>query len=170
MRARRRRFNDILVFMRITVYSKETKQKTTMNAVWWRWQYYPTRLQIKLINGNIREFNAFNIWYIDAEKGSLNYYENDGNGYVYILSNPAIPGLLKVGYTRKDPEDRVAALSNHTNMPLPFVIEAVFLCSDPQWDEIKAHHALDSCRIGDKEFFALSIKDAIEIVKKSIKE
>ena len=41
------------------------------------------------------------------------------NGYVYILSNPAMPGLLKIGYTERDVQERVKELSN-TGIPSPF--------------------------------------------------
>ena len=31
---------------------------------------------------------------------------NTKQGYVYILINPSLKGLLKVGQTKKDPEER----------------------------------------------------------------
>jgi hypothetical protein len=43
-------------------------------------------------------------------------------GWVYVITNLAMPGLVKVGYSRKDPELRAAEL-NSTGTPHPFVVE-----------------------------------------------
>ena len=45
-------------------------------------------------------------------------------GYVYVLSNPAMPGLYKIGSTR-DLTSRLKDLSNGTGVPAEFEIEAV---------------------------------------------
>lgn len=42
------------------------------------------------------------------------------HGYVYILSNPSMPGLLKIGMTRFDPTRRVQELSSATGVPTQF--------------------------------------------------
>ena len=39
---------------------------------------------------------------------------------VYILTNEAMPGLIKIGYTDKSIEERMKELSRHTGVPLPF--------------------------------------------------
>jgi len=43
-------------------------------------------------------------------------------GWVYIIANKAMPGLVKVGYSMKDPELRAAELNN-TGSPHPYVLE-----------------------------------------------
>ena len=43
-------------------------------------------------------------------------------GFIYIMSNPAHPGLLKIGQTSKDPLVRRKDLST-TGVPEEFVIE-----------------------------------------------
>ena len=44
-------------------------------------------------------------------------------GFVYIMSNPAFPQLLKIGKSGKDPTgDRVKEL-NQTGVPEPFKVE-----------------------------------------------
>jgi hypothetical protein len=44
-------------------------------------------------------------------------------GYIYILSNPAMQGLLKIGVTSRDVRERVTQLSAATGVPKPFEIE-----------------------------------------------
>ena len=51
---------------------------------------------------------------IEGEKSMTN------QGYVYILSNISMPGLLKIGMTRLDPTKRVKELSSSTGVPTPF--------------------------------------------------
>ena len=43
--------------------------------------------------------------------------------YVYILSNPAMPGLIKIGYTKNHPGERVKQLSRSSSIPVPFDVE-----------------------------------------------
>ena len=43
-------------------------------------------------------------------------------GYIYVLINPAMPGLLKIGLTTKTPEERVKELSNATGVPINFIL------------------------------------------------
>ena len=49
------------------------------------------------------------------EQNENNHSSN--HGYVYILSNPGMPGLLKIGMTRFDPTRRVQELSSATGVP-----------------------------------------------------
>jgi tetratricopeptide (TPR) repeat protein len=43
-------------------------------------------------------------------------------GYLYILINPSMPGLAKVGKTTRDPTNRVAELSGATGVATPFML------------------------------------------------
>jgi hypothetical protein len=72
---------------------------------------------------------------------------------VYVLSNPAYPGMVKVGYTRRHVRRRIAELSSPTGVPLPFELEAFFPSSRPERDEASVHAALREHRVGPKEFF-----------------
>jgi hypothetical protein len=45
-------------------------------------------------------------------------------GYIYVLSNPSMPGIVKVGRTFREPRARAAELSASTGVPTPFKIEA----------------------------------------------
>lgn len=139
-----------------------------MEAIWWRWQYYPVRLQIMLSNGHFREFEAHNLAYIDAEEPSQNYHgKTSGEGFIYVLSNKAYPGLVKIGYTRQDPEQRAAQLFS-SGVPYPFEIEATFKCKDAQWTELSTHNSLQRFKAGDREFFKLTPIAAIFRIRQII--
>ena len=43
-------------------------------------------------------------------------------GYVYILTNPSMPGLVKVGKTTTTPNQRMSELHS-TGVPTPFELE-----------------------------------------------
>jgi hypothetical protein len=48
---------------------------------------------------------------------------NTKQGYVYILINPSLKGLLKVGQTKKDPEERAKEISQGTGVPTHYFVE-----------------------------------------------
>jgi hypothetical protein len=80
------------------------------------------------------------------------------DGYLYCLSNPSIPDLLKVGMTERTPEDRVRELFK-TGVPTPFKIEFAKQVSDPKQKEKTLHALLSQYtdRVSSKrEFFRVS--------------
>ena len=86
-------------------------------------------------------------------------------GYIYILSNQAMHGLLKIGITSRNVEDRVAELSSATGVPKPFEIEYYCLTRDPEEIERAAHERLLSHRAGKKkEFFEVPLLEAIDLI------
>ncbi len=88
-------------------------------------------------------------------------------GFIYILINPAMPGLLKIGKTSGSPENRAAKLSAVTGLPTPFVVACDWITSDCDAAELEVHARLETSRYGkDREFFRLSLKEAIKIVSK----
>jgi hypothetical protein len=84
-------------------------------------------------------------------------------GYLYILSNKAIPGLLKIGYTTRDIEKRVLELTT-TGVPSKFEIEFYCEIGNARIFESAVHRELKKYR-QEREFFQCSIKQAVEIVK-----
>jgi len=62
------------------------------------------------------------------------------NGYVYILINPAMPGLVKIGSTILTPDERARQLSSSTGVPRPFQVAAF----EPFDDELRAERELQS--------------------------
>lgn len=86
-------------------------------------------------------------------------------GYLYVLSNNAMPGLLKIGLTTRAVEDRVAELNAATGVPSPFVLEAYFESADPSKDEAAVHRRYAAQRNRGKEFFRLDLSDTIQAVR-----
>src|SRR3954466_7359261 len=43
-------------------------------------------------------------------------------GFVYILINPSLPGLVKIGKTTRSSESRAMELSAPTGLPTPFIV------------------------------------------------
>ncbi|WP_418113608.1 GIY-YIG nuclease family protein [Vibrio scophthalmi] len=86
-------------------------------------------------------------------------------GFVYVLSNESMPGLVKVGLTTALPEDRSKQLFT-TAIPTPFEVEFRIMTSNPNMLESKAHAILDDVRVNNRrEFFRTSIEDAIGAVR-----
>jgi hypothetical protein len=84
-------------------------------------------------------------------------------GWIYIISNPAMPGLVKVGFSLKDPRLRAQELSS-TGCPQPYRVEYDMVVTAPREVERKIHQRLLSKRDG-KEWFRCSVVEAIAAVK-----
>lgn len=85
------------------------------------------------------------------------------NGYVYILFNPSMPNMVKIGMTKKEPEERIQELSSATGVPTPFILAYRKLFSDCQAAEQKIHQLLEDYRISSsREFFQIPIYKAID--------
>ncbi|RKR31218.1 GIY-YIG nuclease family protein [Paraburkholderia sp. BL17N1] len=86
-------------------------------------------------------------------------------GYVYIISNKAMPDLLKVGFTTRSPDERAAELSG-TALPYPSVVEYSVLVDHAAVVEREVHRRLASLRVSqNREWFQCSRTKAIETVK-----
>lgn len=84
-----------------------------------------------------------------------------GAGYIYILSNSAMPGLIKIGLTYRRVEERLLELSGVTGVPTPFVIEYFCLTADVEEVEKELHARFSTTRSPGREFFATALPDAI---------
>ena len=85
---------------------------------------------------------------------------------VYVLTNPAMPGMVKIGRTSQDDaKTRIDQLYT-TGVPVPFTLE--FVCKVPNSEEVERalHLAFAPHRINPKrEFFLIEPAQAIAILK-----
>jgi hypothetical protein len=87
-------------------------------------------------------------------------------GIVYVLSNEAMPGLVKIGRTSGESVSRrVAELSRATGVPLPFKVEAAREVHDAILVERALHTAFYPDRVNpQREFFAIDAHRAVVLV------
>lgn len=85
---------------------------------------------------------------------------------VYVLTNPAMPGLVKIGRTdNSDANSRIGQLYT-TGVPVPFTIEYACKVENPDQVEKALHVAFAPHRINPKrEFFQIDPGQAIAILK-----
>mgnify|MGYP001223699850 CR=1 FL=1 len=85
---------------------------------------------------------------------------------VYILTNQAMPGIIKIGFTDNSVEQRMKELDK-TATPIPFECYYAKRIDKAEFVEKKMHEAFDEFRIRDnREFFRMSpdqAKAALEI-------
>jgi len=86
-------------------------------------------------------------------------------GWVYVITNKAMPDLVKVGYSTKDPVLRAKELDG-TGVPHAFEVVYDALVSDPREVEQRAHKVLAEFREG-KEWFRCSIEVSVRAIKES---
>jgi len=91
-------------------------------------------------------------------------------GYVYILINPSMDNLVKIGKTNRDPELRAKELSSTTGVPTPFIV--VYECYFEECSNAEkfVHTDLENkgYRVSlNREFFEIPVKDAIDSVIKA---
>ena len=88
-------------------------------------------------------------------------------GYVYALINPSMPGLVKVGRTERDPENRIGELSAATGVATPFILAFKEYFSDCESAETHIHTMLEigGARLSaNREFFQASLNDVVSVI------
>lgn len=84
-------------------------------------------------------------------------------GWVYIIKNDAMPGLVKIGYSTKDPHLRAREFDG-TASPHPYRVVYDALLFEPREVEQRVHALLKDKREG-KEWFRCSIEDAVNAIR-----
>ena len=104
---------------------------------------------------------------IDKRLDSIAYRESHSKaGWLYVITSPSLPGLVKLGATRRlNPTIRVKELSS-SSLPEPFHAHC-FVFSDDCFElENNIHKYFDKERVNpDREFFRIEPKDAIDVLK-----
>lgn len=87
-------------------------------------------------------------------------------GWVYILTNPAMPGLVKIGLTTRSPTERMAELTKATGVPEPFVMVWNRAVRDCGQVEETAHRMLKDRRVHQgREFFRCDPATAQQVIE-----
>jgi hypothetical protein len=87
--------------------------------------------------------------------------ESHEEGYVYAMTNEAMPGLVKIGMTCDHPEERAKELSSATGVPFPFKVAFCKKVYNPRVKEAAMHELLSALgfRVNEKrEFFNCSLQ------------
>lgn len=104
---------------------------------------------------------------IDKRLDSIAYRESHSKaGWLYVISSPSLPGLVKLGCTRRlNPALRVRELSS-SSLPEPYHAHC-FVFSDDCFElENNIHKYFDKERVNpDREFFRIKPKEAIDVLK-----
>jgi DNA-directed RNA polymerase subunit RPC12/RpoP len=106
----------------------------------------------------------------EIAEGSQTDGVQPNGGFLYVLVNSAMPGLLKIGKTERDTESRAKELSGATGIPTPFVVAYEEWFKDCSAAENYVHAVLASsgCRVADnREFFSAPVKVAIQAIMKA---
>ncbi len=85
---------------------------------------------------------------------------------IYILTNEAMPGYVKIGKTGTSLEQRVAELSRSTSVPLPFTVSYACTVKDAAFVERQLHDAFDNNRVNPRrEFFNIDPERVVAALK-----
>lgn len=108
---------------------------------------------------------------IDKRMADADYrLTNTKSGWLYVISSPSLPNLVKVGVSRREsPWTRVKELSS-SSLPIPFKAHC-FVFSDDCFElESAVHKYFDAQRVNkDREFFAITPQQAIDVLKDHFK-
>lgn len=86
-------------------------------------------------------------------------------GWIYVLSNGSMPGLVKIGQSAADPELRAQNLHT-TGLPEAFHVEYKGLFDNYVQLERKVYEELTYCRHAkQREFFFISAKEVVKQIK-----
>jgi hypothetical protein len=89
-------------------------------------------------------------------------------GWVYVITTKAMPHLVKIGFSTKDPALRARELA-HTGSPHPYEVAYDVLVRGPRGAERLIHAKLSHLREG-KEWFKCSVADAVEAIRVALSD
>ena len=107
---------------------------------------------------------------IDKREQDINYREQHSrSGWLYVIDTPAMPGICKLGCSKRiNPLVRIAELSS-ASVPFPFICRALVFSDDVFDIETKIHNYFNDKRVNKenlhKEFFAITPNEAITALK-----
>ena len=102
----------------------------------------------------------------------------DDIGFIYLAVNDTMPGLVKIGYTKGNVQERMKELSADTGVPAPFKCAYSCKVQNPAEAEKQLHQNFFYCReSGNREFFRADwrvvqavIEDDFHTLRRSTKQ
>lgn len=91
-------------------------------------------------------------------------------GYLYLLVNPSMEGLVKIGRTARSPKKRARELSEATGVPTPFILVFDAFVEDCVRAERFVHNELElrGYRVSEgREFFQVAPTEAIHVMQEA---
>jgi tetratricopeptide (TPR) repeat protein len=99
------------------------------------------------------------------EIGHMSLKDIERSGFVYVMTNPSMPGLVKVGMSSRNPALRVKDDDlTSTGVPTPYQVQYSALFDDMRQAEILAHQKLLQFHY-KKEFFKTDVATAIYAIE-----
>ncbi len=89
-------------------------------------------------------------------------------GYVYVMINPSLPDIVKIGKTTRDPNERAKELSAASGVPTPFIVVYYKPFNDCHLAELVIHKYFEDkgARVNDnREFFRITTVEAIDLIE-----
>lgn len=103
----------------------------------------------------------------DSSTPDVSMVDNDSFGYVYVMINPSLPDVVKIGKTTREPSERAKELSSATGVPTPFILVYSKPFADCHFAEKVIHGYFEKkgARVnGNREFFRVSTMEAIDLI------
>lgn len=88
--------------------------------------------------------------------------------YIYILSNPSIPGVLKIGYTERTVLERVKEINQAPGVIIPWEARWTYKCPNGRALEGEIHSHLQQMGLRPntkREGFVIDLNEAIHIIE-----
>jgi hypothetical protein len=87
-----------------------------------------------------------------TERDPKTLIDDEGLGFVYVMQNELHNGMLKIGFTNREPRIRAAELTIQSGLNMPYKILCAFLTPNASRAEAIIHDDLNKTRVA-KEFF-----------------
>lgn len=105
-----------------------------------------------------------NIEALDKRIDDIDYRVNNPKaGWVYIIHSPSLPGMVKIGVSRRlnGPYERISELSS-SSLPFPFILDGFCFSDDSFAVESAMYSYFDKQRVSvNREFFYITANEAI---------
>jgi len=105
------------------------------------------------------------ITYYTGKKRGL-FIGREGDEWVYVLTNSAMPDLVKIGYTTSDPHTRAEQVSRGTGVPIGYEVAWAYKCYKGERIEKEVHKYFKKERLNPtREFFKVTLEEAKSIIE-----
>lgn len=106
-------------------------------------------------------------YYSDVIRASIGDNITDPH-YVYIFTNPSIPGIVKIGFTERNVYERLKEINSVPGVIIPWEVRFMYKCPYGRALESEIHSHLESVGLRlnkRREGFAMDLLDAISIIE-----